>query len=103
MDKIVQVSEVLLALAENLAKLQQESFVGAEADEILMKIQQVCHMEWESDKDSRALARRYLGAEKVELDAVEIILLDKLCRNLAGIADNAENVGKNLRLMIIRR
>jgi uncharacterized protein Yka (UPF0111/DUF47 family) len=31
------------------------------------------------------------------------MLLDKLCRALGGIANHAENVGKNLRLMITRK
>ena len=100
-DKVVQVSEMLLDVAEDLAKLQRESFEGPEAERVLTKIQQVCHMEWESDKLSRRCARHYYSA--AGLDAVTIILLEKLCRALTGIADHAENVGKNLRLMIIRR
>ena len=100
-DKVVQVSENLLDVAEDLAQLQKESFEGPEAERVLSKIQQVCHMEWESDKLSRRCARNYYSAPG--LDAVTIILLEKLCKALTGIADHAENVGKNLRLMIIRR
>lgn len=100
-DKVVQVSETLLDVAEDLAQLQKESFEGPDAQRVLDKIQQVCHMEWESDKLSRRCARHYYSAEG--LDAVTIILLEKLCKALTGIADHAENVGKNLRLMIIRR
>jgi hypothetical protein len=100
-DKVVEVSNSLLTLAEHLGQLQKQSFVGPEADEVLLKIQQIAHMEWESDKLSRKFARRYYGQPAV--DPVTIILLDKLCRSLAGIADHAENVGKNLRLMILRK
>lgn len=100
-DKVVEVSETLLDVAEDLARLQKESFEGPDADRVQTKIQQVCHMEWESDKLSRRCARRYYSA--TNLDAVTIILLEKLCKALTGIADHAENVGKNLRLMIIRR
>jgi predicted phosphate transport protein (TIGR00153 family) len=100
-DKVVQVSEMLLDVAEDLSKLQKESFEGPEAEQVLAKIQQVCHMEWESDKLSRRCARHYYSA--AGMDAVTIILLEKLCKALTGIADHAENVGKNLRLMIIRR
>lgn len=100
-DKVVQVSEMLLDVAEDLSRLQKESFEGPEAEQVLAKIQQVCHMEWESDKLSRRCARHYYSA--ADLDAVTIILLEKLCKALTGIADHAENVGKNLRLMIIRR
>ena len=101
-DKVVQVSEMLLDVAEDLAQLQKESFEGPEAERVLEKIQQVCHMEWESDKLSRRCARHYYAGTST-VDAVTIILLEKLCKALTGIADHAENVGKNLRLMIICR
>lgn len=100
-DKVVQVSQSLVEVAEHLAELQRDSFVGHEAEEVLTKIDQVAHMEWESDKLSRRFARQYYGME--ELDPVTIILLDKMCACLRELADHAENVGKNLRLMISRR
>ena len=99
--KVVEVSEALLGVAEHLAELQKESFVGSEADDVLMKIQQVCHMEWESDKLSRKLARHFYAM--LDLDPITIIILEKLSRALSGIADHTENVGKNLRLMILRK
>jgi uncharacterized protein len=100
-NKVLQVSEALLDVADHLATLQKESFEGPEAEEVLEKIKQICHMEWESDRLSRNFARRYYAVEG--LDAVTIILLEKLCGALTSIADHAENVGKSLRLMILRR
>jgi uncharacterized protein len=100
-DKVLEVSESLLALTEDLGKLQKESFSGPDADDVLLKIQQVCHMEWESDKLSRKMARNVYSAEGI--DPVTIMILDKLSRALTGIADHAESVGKNLRLMIVRK
>ena len=100
-DKVVQVSESLLSLAEKLAVLQKEAFTGPEAQDVLLRIQEVAHMEWESDKLSRKFARRYYGTPGV--DPITVLLLDKLCHALGGIANHAENVGKNLRLMIMRR
>jgi predicted phosphate transport protein (TIGR00153 family) len=99
-DKVVQVSEALLNVAEHLAQLQKEAFSGPEAQQVMDKIQQVCHMEWESDKLSRKFARHYYN---LDMDPVTIMLLDKLCRALTSIADHAENVGKSLRLMILRK
>ena len=32
-----------------------------------------------------------------------ILLMDKLCNTLTGIADHAENVGKTIRLLIMRK
>lgn len=100
-DKVVQVSEQLLDVAEHLAELQKEAFTGSGAQEVLRKIEQVCYMEWESDKLSRKLARHYYAIE--DIDPITVIILEKLSANLRGIADHAENVGKNLRLMIIRK
>ncbi len=99
-DKVVQVSEALLDVAEHLAQLQKEAFSGPEAGEVMEKIQQVCHMEWESDKLSRKLARHYYS---MNIAPVTIMLLEKLCRALTSIADHAENVGKSLRLMVLRK
>ncbi len=100
-EKVVQVSESLLELAEHLAELQKEAFSGPNAEGVLKKIQKVCHMEWESDKLSRRLARRYFAHP--DIGPMAVLLLDKLCKALGGIADHAENVGKSLRLMIIRK
>ncbi len=100
-DKVVQLSETLLGVAETIATLQKESFEGADAEAVLEKIKIVCEMEWESDKLSRQMARLYYAMP--DLDAVTIILLEKLCHALTGIADHAENVGKSLRLMILRK
>jgi len=99
--KVVQVSESLLGVAEHLGELQKEAFVGREAEDVLAEIQRVCHMEWESDKISRKIARHAYGI--MDLDAVTLILLEKLCSSLGRLADHAENVGKNLRLMITRK
>jgi predicted phosphate transport protein (TIGR00153 family) len=100
-DKVVEVSGSLLSLAERVGQLQRASFVGPDAEDVLLRIRKVCEMEWESDKLSRKFARRLFGEDG--LDPVRIMLLDKLCRALGGIANHAENVGKNLRLMIMRR
>ena len=100
-EKVVQVGDSLLGVAEHVAQLQREAFVGPEADDVLAKINQVCQMEWESDKLSRKFARKFFTAEGV--DAITIMILEKLCRSLSGVADHAENVGKNLRLMISRK
>ena len=100
-DKVLQVSETLLQVAEQLAELQKGGFVGPDAEDVIAKIQQVCHMEWESDKLSRRFARHLYAIP--DIDPVTLILLDKLTHALSRLADHAENVGKNLRLMIKRK
>jgi len=100
-DKVLLVSESLLEVAENLAQLQKEAFVGHDADDVLAKIREVCHMEWEADKLSRRFARRLYGL--ADIDAITLFLVDKLTHSLSRLADHAENVGKNMRLMIRRK
>ena len=100
-DKVLALSECLLEVAETLAELQREAFVGPEADDILVKIERVCHLERETDKLSRNFARQFYGM--ADMDAITIMICEKLSRALSGIADHAENVGKNLRLMISRK
>jgi len=100
-EKVLQVSESLLGVAEHLAELQKEAFTGEEAQEVLAKIERVCHMEWESDKLSRRFARDFYSM--MDLDPVTIMICEKLSGSLARLADHAENVGKNLRLMIARK
>ncbi|MDP6044511.1 MAG: TIGR00153 family protein [Phycisphaerae bacterium] len=100
-DKVLEVSELLLSVAEELATLQREAFSGPESNDVLMRIQDVCHAEWESDKLSRRIARHIYSDES--MNPINILLIEKLCRSLTQIADHAENVGKNMRLMISRR
>jgi len=100
-DKTIQTNEALLKLAEHLALLQQEAFEGAEAERVLEEIGDVCKLEWESDRLSHACARHCYSADNI--DPVTVMLFEKLCMALTRIADHAENVGKNIRLMIHRR
>ncbi len=100
-DKAVAVSKCLLGVAVQLADIQKGGFTGPGAKEVLKRISEVCQMEFESDNINRQLARHAYGM--MDLDPITLILLDKLCRSLGKLADHAENVGKNLRLMITRK
>jgi predicted phosphate transport protein (TIGR00153 family) len=100
-DKVVQLSECLLSLAEHAAALQKEGFAGRDTDETLARIESVYRMEWESDRLNRQVARLYYSAPGI--DPIAVILMDKLCMSLGQIADHAENAGKSLRLMIVRK
>lgn len=100
-DKVLEVGGSLLDVAEQLGELQKESFVGPESEDLLEKIQQVCHMEWESDKLNRRFARRLFRIDGI--DPITIMMIEKLTSSLSRLADHAENVGKNLRLMITRK
>lgn len=100
-ERVIQTSEALLVLAEETALLQKEAFEGEEAHKVLDRIGEVCRLEWETDKISRGIARHYYSMEGI--DPIVVMIMDKFCRTLTGIADHAENVGKTLRLMILKR
>lgn len=100
-DKTVQANEALLKLAEHLAVLQKEDFEGEDANRVLDEISEVCRLEWETDRLSQVCARRCYSSDNI--DPLTVILFEKLCMALTNIADHAENVGKNIRLMIHRR
>ncbi len=100
-DKVVAVSECLLGVAEHIADFQKGGFAGPDSEEVLNRIAEVCQMEYESDKINCRLARHAYGM--MDIDPVTLMLFEKLCRSLGKLADHAENVGKNLRLMITRK
>lgn len=100
-EKVVQVSECLLSLAVHIAALQKEGFEGRDAHATLAKIESVYQMEWESDRLNRRIARLYYST--TDIDPITVLLMDKLCLSLGEIANHAENAGKSLRLMIVRK
>ena len=97
-DKVVETSERLLALAERLSELQLEAFDGAGAQATIEQINEVGRLEWESDNLGHDLARVYYSHPGI--DPITVLMIDKLVAAALGIADHADNVGRSLSLMI---
>ena len=100
-DKVIEVSERLLTVAEELTVLAETAFSGAEAEKVLKAVDELSEKEWEADKLQRRFARRYYEIED-KLDPITIMMYDKYCRTLSTAANKAETAGKYLRNMIER-
>ena len=100
-DQIFQVTGVLLSAAVELNNLAEVSFSGAEAKVVLNLIKNLGEEEWKADRMARSLSKDVYSLEK-ELDPITIIFYEKMILTLGAIANEAENAGDMLRLMIIK-
>ncbi len=100
-DQIINVSMTLLKAALELQTLAEASFGGAEAQSVLEMIRGLGEEEWKADRMQRKLAMQIYGLEK-ELDPLTIVFYDKILEVLGRIANDAENTGDLLRLMIVK-
>lgn len=100
-DQIFQVTGTLLTAAVELDNLAEASFGGAEAKVVLNLIKGLGEEEWKADRMARSLSKDVYSLEK-ELDPITIIFYEKMILTLGAIANEAENAGDMLRLMIIK-
>jgi predicted phosphate transport protein (TIGR00153 family) len=100
-DQIFQVTATLLNAAVELNNLAEASFSGAEAKVVLNLIKGLGEEEWKADRMARSLSKDIYSLEK-ELDTITIIFYEKMILTLGDIANEAENAGDMLRLMILK-
>ena len=100
-DQIFQVTATLLNAAVELNNLAEASFSGAEAKVVLNLIKGLGEEEWKADRMARSLSKDIYSLEK-ELDPITIIFYEKMILTLGAIANEAENAGDMLRLMILK-
>jgi len=100
-DQIFQVTASLLTAAVELNNLAEASFSGAEAKTVLNLIKGLGEEEWKADRMARSLSKDIYSLEK-ELDPITIIFYEKMILALSAIANEAENAGDMLRLMILK-
>jgi predicted phosphate transport protein (TIGR00153 family) len=100
-DQAVKVSNDLLAVAEEIGALAESSFVGAEADSVLLRIKGLGEGEWLADRMQRKLSQHIYCLER-ELDPVTIFFYEKILHALSAIANASENTGDLLRAMILK-
>ena len=101
-EQVIKVSEHLMNLAERLSTLAEAAFSGEEAQEMLAAVEKIGEEEWQADRLERNFARRFYGMEG-KLDVMTIIFLEKYCKTLSRIANNAEKTAKYLRLIIRKK
>jgi predicted phosphate transport protein (TIGR00153 family) len=98
-DNVIEVSERMLAAAEELSLLVETAFGGKEAEKVMETIKRICEMEWHADKKARRFAEHFYSIED-QLDPITIMMYDKYVRKLGQVANSAEKVGKHLRSMM---
>lgn len=101
-NQIVSVSKHLLGVAEELSTLAETAFTGKEAQNMLEVIDNISEEEWKCDKLARQFALNFYSMEN-ELDPITILFLDKYCKTLSGVANNAEKTAKYLKLIIRKK
>lgn len=101
-EQVISVSEQLMNVAEKLSTLAGAAFSGQEAEEVLKAIERIGEEEWQADRLERKFACRFYSMED-KLDFITIVFLDKYCKTLSAVANNAEKTAKYLRLIIRKK
>jgi len=101
-EQVISVSEQLLNLEDEISTLAEAAFTGEEAENVLESIKKIGEGEWKADRLERKFARRFYSMED-RLDPITIIFLDKYCKRLSAISNNAEKTAKFLRVIIRKK
>jgi len=100
-DRVVQTCETGSKIIDELDELLESSFGGVEADRVTNLINKVSQQEHEVDKAIYTLAQEIFKHE----DAIGVTALglwQKILELLGGLANAAEGIGDQLRLMMYR-
>jgi predicted phosphate transport protein (TIGR00153 family) len=101
-EQVISVSEQLMNLAEKLSTLAEAAFSGREAKEMLEAIERIGEEEWKADRLERKFARHLYTIED-KIDPITIFFVDKYCKTLGRVSNNAEKSAKYLRLIIRKK
>jgi len=101
-DQVISVSEQLMELESELSTLAGAAFTGEEAENVLKGIERIGEEEWKADRLERKFARSFYSIED-KLDPITVMFLDKYCKRLSAISNNAERTAKYLRLIIRKK
>jgi predicted phosphate transport protein (TIGR00153 family) len=101
-EQVISVSEHLMNLAEKLCTLAEAAFSGQEAQDTLEAIEKIGEEEWKADRLERKFARHLYTIED-KIDPITIFFIDKYCKTLGRVSNNAEKSAKYLRLIIRKK
>ena len=101
-DQVIKVSEHLMELAKKLSTLAMAAFTGKEARKVLNAVEKIGEEEWQAGRLERKFARHLYSIED-KVDPVTIFFLDKYCKTLGAVSNNAEKTAKYLRLIIRKK
>jgi predicted phosphate transport protein (TIGR00153 family) len=101
-EQVISVSELLMNLESEISTLAEAAFTGEEAENVLEGIKKIGEEEWKADRLERKFARHFYSMED-KLDPITIMFLDKYCKRLSAISNNAERTAKYMRLIIRKK
>ncbi len=101
-EQVISVSEQLLNLESDLSTLAEAAFTGEEAENVLKGIEKIGEEEWKADRLERKFARHLYTIED-KIDPITIFFVDKYCKTLGHVSNNAEKSAKYLRLIIRKK
>ena len=101
-ERVINISEHLMNIAEKLSVLAGAAFRGREAAEMMKAIERIGEEEWQVDRLERKFARRFYSMED-KIDPLTLVFLDKYCKALGAVSNNAEKTAKYLRLIIRKK
>jgi hypothetical protein len=99
-DQVFLVTKTLLSAAKELKNLAEASFGGSEAKNVLKILDGLNEEEWKADRKARSLSKDIYALEG-QLDPITLLFYEKMLLVLSEIANEAENAGDMLRIMII--
>ncbi|MDP7610906.1 MAG: TIGR00153 family protein [Nitrospinaceae bacterium] len=88
-------------MIRELEDLLEASFGGAEAEKVEKMAQNLGTAEWEADKKQFLLAQQLFSLGD-QLSAADLLLMNEVVKKLGGVADEAEKIGKTLRIFLAR-
>jgi len=100
-EQIFQVTGSLLQAAVELNNLAEVSFGGAESQVVLDILDGFGEEEWGADRMARKLSKKIYSLEN-EVAPIDIFFHEKILLALGSIANEAENAGDMLRMMIVK-
>jgi len=100
-ERVVEAVTRCRTAIDTLDELVETGFRGREANAVLEIVVEIDAIESDTDRRGMELVRTLVDQE-AELGAVAIMFWYHLIRSLGTIADEAENVGDRLRLLLAR-
>ncbi len=98
-EKVLITCETAMKISSEIKLLAETSFSGAEAEKVMDSIEELKLDEFEADKAQMKLAQKMFSIE-AKLDPVSIMMWMHIFKELGALANHAENLGDNLRMML---
>ncbi len=98
---VVGAADEACRMIRELEDLLEASFGGAEAEKVEKMAQNLGTAEWEADKKQFLLAQQLFSLGD-QLSAADLLLINEVVKKLGGVADEAEKIGKTLRIFLAR-